>query len=255
MVAENPESSYSRKRAGNEQIVADQIAPQIPDYTVLCDRINEVVSAIVAEEPTGVARSVASLVVTRLVLRLLDDLRACVLLTARGYVLQAHGITAGVLEVATAAAYIGKNDERANKWVDHKPTDRTYPPRKAALREAVALFGGGPEHEAILTSQYEQACMSKHSNPHALTQIGLAADEYHVELMMGPYYSEDVVRVARRVLGQAARFVLIGAWAYTQYHILLEETKQRADVQVRGLEATLKALDLVEVERAAARRS
>lgn len=95
--------------------------------------------------------------------------------------------------------------------------------------------------------------MSKHSNPHALKQIGITADEYHVELMLGPYSSEDVVRVARRVLGQAARYVLLGALAFVHYHILLEQTKQQADLQVRRLESTLRVLDIVEIDRAARR--
>jgi hypothetical protein len=85
-MSDEHDPSYNEKRANNELFVAQGLASPLSDYAVLCEQVNEAVSAIVVEEPTSAGGTIASLVVTRLVLRLLDDLRACTMLAARGYV-------------------------------------------------------------------------------------------------------------------------------------------------------------------------
>jgi hypothetical protein len=152
-----------------------------------------------------------------------------------------------MLEVASAAAFIGNNAKHARKWIDHTSASDTYPAFGPALQAAVALMGGTSEHREILQKQHQEACMSKHSNPHTLRQIGILAAEDHLDLVLGPYFSDDIVRVTRLVLGRGARYVIIGAWAFSQNHSLTEERRKGADSQLRGLEATLRDLERIEI--------
>ena len=153
-------------------------------------------------------------------MRVLNEMIACLHLLQRGYVTQALSLTAGMLELAHVIGFIGADDARATKWFEHNNPARSYPGIKESI-EATALSMGVPpdqttrEYEEI----YREMCMAKHGKPIAMGQLGLTIGDGHVHLHLGPYVSGEVVQATRGTLGHVVRYTWLATTLFSKHHV------------------------------------
>lgn len=120
---------------------------------------------------------VAGSVTRRIFVRLMQDLRAVQQLAAIGSASAAGTVASSLAEVAYEVAWVGRDDERAQRWLDHtvpKNAVEAWGTRwneVSALRHAdPALARAAVEYEAQV---YRQLCMLKHGN--SMLQKGLGS--------------------------------------------------------------------------------
>lgn len=95
----------------------DALAPVLHDHAVLTERAFNLIGNAMSRLPEFHLPEVSQSrkLVTALLLRLSNDLRAAALLALRGYPLQATALVASMFEVAYCVAYIGSDDSRAQE--------------------------------------------------------------------------------------------------------------------------------------------
>lgn len=195
--------------------------PEIAPYVELVHSLMEVAhEALDTLTGTHVGKLGAVHACALLLTRLLNEAHACLHLVRRGYVMQGIALTAGMLEFTYAIGFIGADEARARRWVEHDDAKNSYPPIRQSI-EATARAMGAPEED--ITREYEDIyrdmCMAKHGNPMVLSQLGVQFIEGTMHVRVGPHVSNEVVRAARSAIGNVVRFVGLGIILFLIHHV------------------------------------
>ena len=158
-------------------------------------------------------------VTSQLLMRLVNDLRCVSLLAERGYHLQAWTIASCVYEVGIIVAYIGKDEDRAKKWIDHDKPDQPFLNLRTATREVFKAFGiSDAENQAESDYRvYQWLCMGKHANPLLQKEYGLIQQGQSVRLQNGP--EETAVDSLWYAMDHAARYAYVALAAFAMSHL------------------------------------
>ena len=186
----------------------------------MSDRALTAVSKMLADYPAASNNHDSVFVISLLLARVLNDQHVCVVTAAKGYPLQAVSIAAGMLELANAAAFIGNDEARAAAWLSHEDVAHTYPPNvRASIHATCELLGLDEVAEEKEYKDYRHLCMAKHSNPIAMSQLGLEMQGGRIRIHLGPYYDEGVLRATRSAIAAATRASWLGARVFVHYHV------------------------------------
>jgi hypothetical protein len=161
-------------------------------------------------------------VVTLLLNRVSNDIRSAGLLAWHGYTLQATAQISNCYESAFAVAFIGSNDEAAQKWIDHDdPTTTPFGNIKDLTRKALENLNVPDVDEQTTTEYitYRQLCWAKHANPILQKSHGLESQENKIVLFNGPDTSEESIRLGCYTLEQSAHFAYLALCSFIDNHL------------------------------------
>jgi len=177
----------------------------------LADRAFGIISLCSANVPVAPIDQVpeSRRVCLGLLVRLANDVRAVRLLANYGYAVQAMSLLASAMEAGYTVAFIGRDEERAKKWVQHADTARACWPRKQLIEGGLQQLKWLQEGEIgeIQNCVYMHACMAKHANPVLQRLHGYECESGAVRFTSGPALGEPSKGVAL----QAAWFALLNA--------------------------------------------
>jgi hypothetical protein len=211
---------YLDNRAQRERETAEALRGDLADYVELSDCVMSAVTKIIVEYRVDGAGSESAFVLTLMLARLLNDQQSCVRDAREGYVLQAVSTAAGMLELANAAAFIGSDEKRAGRWLSHTDLKHSYPTSaRDAIHATCQLLSLDKAAEDREYENYSRLCMAKHSNPIALSQLGVQIEDGQPpRIHIGPYYDAGVVRAARSAVAAATRASWLAAKAFVHHH-------------------------------------
>src|SRR5688500_7026827 len=155
-----PKDAAEIERQGMEKL-----SPLLLPYSELANALQEFAPVCFREirEVTGSFDAPAR-VQLRLVNRISADVRALELLTERGYVQQAWTLLASIFEHAFRCGFIGKDDERAAKWLSYEG-EQGYPDVYSAIDNTVRLLGLPDNALSKEHGFYKDLCELKHAHP------------------------------------------------------------------------------------------
>lgn len=169
-----------------------------------------------------------------LLARGLQDLRACSLLTVRGYTMQAWAVAASGFEAIHAMGFIGEDQEKASAWHNHDDLDKSQSDVFSAVRRTLVYLGLVQEDEDLEArtqeeyTLYRQMCVGKHVNPAAERYRYL--DPESESLILSPVFSQNRVREAKLGIATIARGVSMGIWMFRKAH--LEPSNTEFDARI-----------------------
>jgi hypothetical protein len=140
-------------------------------------------------------------------------MRGALLLGRNGYVLQAWGVGASVLEHAWTLGYALSSPDRSTAWLGHEKM-RAGPWRvREALRETLKTRGI-PEREVEYHKNYERLCAAKHGNPTLQRRYSSRRKTDALQVEFDPYLHTGLVRALRYGMASALQGVGLGLWSY-----------------------------------------
>ncbi len=169
-------------------------------------------------------------VTSQLLIRLANDLRCVGLLAERGYHLQAWIIASSIYEVGITIAFIGGDNELAQKWIGHDKPDQAFLKNlRTATKEALKKCGvDDPEKQAEADYRvYQWLCMGKHANPLLQKEYGLIQHGQDVSLQNGP--SETAVDSLWYAMDHATRYTYVALAAFAKSHLPIEQHNRIAE--------------------------
>lgn len=202
------------------------LEPDLHEYGVLTadlfDMIGESLNCISGMRLSMITQS--KKVAVALLNRLGNDLRCVALVALRGYHTQAAALTASMYEVTYALIYIGKDDSRAQEWINHKDPTKPFRSIFQLTKDVVTILGipDGASHTNRQYKIYRQLAMTKHANP--LFEMAHAYDvsPKSISVMNGPRTSPDAVRAGRFALEQAAGLAFMALATFVKDHVQSE---------------------------------
>ena len=172
-------------------------------------------------EATPLARRVTSMLLARLA----NDMRCSSLLVMHGYGVQAASIISSAYEVACSIVYIGSDEDRAQRWVNH--SSRTSPFMGAKpLTEAVVRECSPESDYRSVYEKYSDLCMAKHANPILQMWFGVSVDFESKTVHIGdngPDCSEVGLQVAALALENAAGLGHMAATSFMKHWVSEEK--------------------------------
>lgn len=200
---------------------------ELAEYLRLPEVLEEVAFDLVALVTSNdvVSHPNAHHVQSLLVARIINDLRASVLLCVRGYTMQGWAVAASCFEHSYSIGYIGRIEERAKAWLAH--SDFKSPPWGCydSILHTLTFLGvasNKADREVLVKREYrlyERLCMGKHGNPIAERNRYIArAQDGTTRLVFTPAFSKGRIKEARICLLIASRAVGTGLWAYLHAH-------------------------------------
>ena len=169
-------------------------------------------------------------VTSQLLIRLANDLRCIGLLAECGYHLQAWTIASSIYEVGITIAFIGGDDELAQKWIDHDKPDQAFLKNlRTANEEALKKCGlDEPERQAEADYRvYQWLCMGKHANPLLQKEYGVIQQGQDLRLQNGP--DETAVDSLWYAMDHSARYTYVALAAFSRSHLPLEQHNHVAE--------------------------
>ena len=161
-------------------------------------------------------------IVTLLLNRVSNDIRSAGLLAWYGYTLQATAQISNCYESAFAVAFMGSNDEEAQRWIDHNdPTTSPFGNIKDLTRKALQNLNV-PDVNGQTTREYityRQLCWAKHANPILQKSFGLESKENKIVLFNGPDTSEESIRVGCYALEYSAHLAYLALCSFIDNHL------------------------------------
>ena len=163
-------------------------------------------------------------VVTLLLNRVSNDIRSAGLLAWHGYTVQATAHISNCYESAFAVAFMGSNDEEAQRWIDHNdPTTSPFGNIKDLTRKALQNLNV-PDVDGQTTTEYityRQLCWAKHANPILQKSHGLESQENKIILFNGPDTSEESIRLGCYALEQSAHLAYLALCSFIDNHLTI----------------------------------
>lgn len=177
-----------------------------------------------------------------LAVRVLQDLRACVLSTLRGYTMQAWSIASSAFEAAHTMGFVGDDSVRAIRWMEHPevkvPVSGTFDSVRHTLlylgieSDLLKLDDATKESYAI----YELLCAAKHVNPVAERERYIYNVEGKPNLVLSPVFTPRRAAEARLGLLLAIRSASVALWVLDVTHL---SAPGLVDDRIRSLVAEL----------------
>jgi hypothetical protein len=146
-------------------------------------------------EVEGVRQMTSARVVIQLLNRSSNDLRCAALLADHGYPSQAATVCASMFEAILTAAFIGRDEELAQEWLDHDQDERSFRPVKALISHVAKGRHAAPIRDN-LTKVHRGLCMPKHANPRVDQRIGADFSNGAPFLRSGPDVSRFAIDLA-----------------------------------------------------------
>lgn len=160
-------------------------------------------------------------VVTTLLAKILNDLRTASILSATGYSSQAATIVSSLYESAFMIAYIGDNDDLANKWIEHEDATRLFITVKELTKQGLKNIDA-PNYEELYLQEYndyKQLCMIKHGNPLVQKNLVYSVEGNSVIAEFGPETSEFSIKISWYALERAINYSMIAISGYINFHL------------------------------------
>jgi hypothetical protein len=149
--------------------------------------------------------------------RLNNELRCVILLSERGYALEAASVCASMSELAHMLGHIGDDAVLTSEWAEYDEDHFFLEPKKAI--KGSALKGGGDLSDAKKEhAHYKLLCTLKHGHPRAFRAYGFEKEDGGVSVFHGPYASPAVLYLSRTMLWYACRYMWLGLTIYHHYH-------------------------------------
>jgi hypothetical protein len=161
-------------------------------------------------------------VVTVLLVRISNDVRAAGLLAWHGYPLQAASQIANCHESAFTVALIGSDNDIAQTWANHDdPTAVPFGKIKDITRKAlqnlnVPNVDGQTDLEYVT---YRQLCWAKHANPILQKSHGVELQKGDVVFFNGPDTSEGSIRLGSYALEHSAHLAYLALCSFAFNHL------------------------------------
>lgn len=208
----------------DEQTARGRFEPALADHLAKardCEEIGFDLAKIQSlRHPEDVFRVHATLLV-----RALNDLRCCTWLGVYGYTMQAWAIAASCYEAAHGLGFIGLDEERARRWLDHRDTDNAPIPAFDGVVNTLSHLGieTNSARRAELVKQefqlYRYLCMAKHINPVPERSRYWIRGDAGLKLRFPPFFHESRLREARLGLTLAVRSAATALWIFDAAHV------------------------------------
>lgn len=160
---------------------------------------------------TGLQYHVASILLSRA----MTDLRAALVLSRLGYILQEWSLVASLLEHCFTLGYVVQDFMRAGRWLDH--SDLAKPPWR--VRNALAGLLkelGIPEREKEYYHNYTRLSAAKHGNPWIQAKYSASEMNGMVRVQYDQHLHSGLVRIARYGLAWGLQACGLALWAYSK---------------------------------------
>jgi hypothetical protein len=242
----------SKDRRDSIQLLEDEVRkdlfPRIMEpLGLLIDTLNLAYIVLQSAFPTNNVTRAKS-VCTKLLLRLLNDLRAIWILTDTGYDIQANALAASVYECCFAIATIGDDEELAKAWIKHDDPVKTFKDAKTLTRCGLERYGGAEwaEKTDFYYQKYTQFCWGKHLNPIMELQGNVEVEQDLITWVTGPSADALTERGVWFCCNYCVTFAFIALSIYFKHHVIhdrIELKKFFVNINDRQLEAHKKALE------------
>jgi len=172
-------------------------------------------------EDIPLARRVACVLLARLA----NDMRWSSLLVMHGYGLQAASIISSAYEVACAIVYIGSDQDRAERWVNHSSRTSSFMGVRSLTEAVVSQWNPDADYRNVY-EKYGDLCMAKHANPMLQMHFGVSVDHESRTVQIGnngPDCSDVGLQVAALALENAAGLGHMAATSYMKHWVPREK--------------------------------
>ena len=211
-----------------EKIVADQLKDELEFHINCCRNCCDVIAKSIEAFPDIDFDNVTSSikVVTTLLAKVLNDLRTSSILAATGYSSQAATIVSSLYESAFMIAYIGDNDDLANKWIEHEDATKLFISVKELTKQGLKNIDtqNYEEFHPQEYNHYKQLCMIKHGNPLVQKNLVYSMEDNSVIADFGPETSEFSIKIGWYALERAINYSMIAISGYINFHLLDQTT-------------------------------
>jgi hypothetical protein len=242
----SPERQAPEPLDQSERTAAETIGAALPDHFALAFLAFNLAGETAIQVPDDERRQtdLAMKVTGHLLLRVSDDLRAASMAARHGYPLQSAGLVAGLWELALTTIHVGRDQERAQVWVDHmKPTSTPWRPQDLCQTFVDRVKLVQPEGAASrLYRVYTQLCMAKHGHPQLQMQHVDTSEPGVIGVKNGPDTSDRALRTIAFALVHGVRLTLLAQGQFVYDHlpknattIDLLETRKRLDSRAQDL--------------------
>jgi len=160
-----------------------------------------------------------------LLVRVLQDLRACFVCTETGYPMQAWTVATSAFEAAHTIGFVGDRVDRANDWLNHSSQSKPFIPAFNALTNTIIYLGiesDAAKRTAVVEegfALYRHLCMAKHANPIAERDRYVYVVDGKPNLLLTPPFTSRRASEARLGLLLAIRSAHIALWAFDVTHL------------------------------------
>lgn len=200
-----------------------ELEPELRNHTLLAAEAFDLLGAVLTSVPerrlaeTPLALRVVAAV---LLVRLSNDLRSVVLLTNRGYALQAVSLVASIYEIAYTIALIGSDTALVREWVNHDDPTRPFQEISRMTRNALTKLGiSDTQAWGRQYRVYRQLCLAKHANPLLQRQHGYQLVNTDVVTMNGPDTSPSAIRAGWFALEHAVGLACVAMRSFVGNHV------------------------------------
>ncbi|RAV19475.1 DUF5677 domain-containing protein [Paenibacillus contaminans] len=235
-----------------EKIIEGQLMDEMQLHLIGCKNCCNVIAKSIEAFPVMDVNNVTSSikVVTSLLAKILNDLRAASILSARGYSIQAATLASSLYESAFMIAYIGNNNDLADKWINHEDPSNLFISVKKLTEQGLKNINA-PNYKELSEREYNnyrQLCMVKHGNPLIQKNHVYSMEGNSVVAIFGPETSEPSIRVSWFALENAINYSMIALSSYINCHL---QTKTSSEIfeQFDDLKEVYKELHKKAVER------
>lgn len=208
-----------------EEQVARKLMPTIGPYLMLIGETYTLAGKVIKSGFPETNVRLSKQVLTKLLMRLSNDLRAIGMLANVGYDLQANAVAASVYECAFTMAAIADSDEEAEVWLAWDNPKKTYKPARE-LTEIGLNAIGKPAWVDNFYRIYSQLCWGKHLNPISERQGGIQRDGSTIDYLPGPRADDLTERGVCFCSAHACLLAFIGLQIYIERHSLAPHKRE-----------------------------
>lgn len=224
-------SDLARTAEENTQQI---ITPAIADWVALVEELQQIKLELIRDPSTDSQPQRTALLI---VARIFNECRAVILLTEKGYALEAFSILATMTELAYTIGFIGDDEERAKRWRMHRSNEKQFVTVYDAALATVRHAGLPDDAANAAYEHYNHICMAKHGNPKVFYSFGNTKDGEGMKVYHGPYASREVEHLSRIAVWYACHYLWIGLTAYHDFHVREPWRDRRRDQLQKSLDA------------------
>jgi hypothetical protein len=199
-----------------EHAVGRKLRPFLAEYLRAIQKTDRLIYQLLASRENKPSNDRAPVVCAILLARLSNDLRACGLLASRGHILQSWTIGASALESAYGVGFVGRSEERAKRWFDHKDLAKAAWPAFDALAATLRTFDLSSNLENFFGS-YRRLSAAKHGNPLIQSRYGVSKSKLATRIQVDPHFGRGAARAARYGIAWTLHGAGLGMWSYAHY--------------------------------------
>lgn len=218
-IAEDEHPPSVRSIVEHENRVAKELFPKVKeDLFLLGDTYTfsgQVLEIAYPEKNPTLAKQVC----TKLVLRMINDLRSISMLAEVGYDVQANSLAASVYECAFTIGTIYDDRELAKKWIEHEDPKKAFLDAYLLTKTAWSNYGSKQDMTDSSYKIYRQLCWGKHLNPISEQQGGIEKVGNTIEYLPGPRSDELTERGISFCCSYTVFFALFGIEMFARKHV------------------------------------